>query len=76
MPAPTAPNPPNPPSPPADAKPPMIPRSRGFVILLLGLLLVNLVVSFATILGIAYLLQRQRNKLRGAGAEHRTGGYR
>ena len=25
---------------------------------------------------IAYLLQQQRNKLRGSGAEHRTGGYR
>jgi cell division protease FtsH len=33
---------------PAEAKPPMIPRSRGFLILLLGLLVVNLVVSFAT----------------------------
>ena len=35
-----------------------------------------IVVSFATILGIAFLLQRQRNKLRGTGTEHRTGGYR
>jgi len=35
-----------------------------------------IVVSFATILGIAFLLQQQRHKLRGSGAEHRTGGYR
>jgi type II secretory pathway component PulF len=35
-----------------------------------------IVVSFATILGVAYLLQVQRHKLRGTGAEHRTGGYR
>ena len=39
-------------------------------------ILMFIVVSFATILGIAYLLQRQRNKLRGSGTEHRTGGYR
>ena len=35
-----------------------------------------IVVSFSVILAIAYLLQQQRNKLRGAGTEHRTGGYR
>ena len=35
-----------------------------------------IVVSFATILGVAFLLQQTRNKLRGGGAEHRTGGYR
>jgi cell division protease FtsH len=45
MAAPTA---PNPPERPAGAKPPMIPRSRGFLFFLLGLLVVNLVVSFAT----------------------------
>src|SRR5207248_3675746 len=33
---------------PDDAKPPMIPRSRGFLMFLLGLLVLNLVLSFAT----------------------------
>jgi cell division protease FtsH len=32
----------------ADQRPPMIPRSRGFLLLLLGLLAINLVLSFAT----------------------------
>jgi hypothetical protein len=36
----------------------------------------SIVVSFTTILAIAFLLQQQRNKLRGTGSEHRTGGYR
>ena len=35
-----------------------------------------IVVSFATIVAIGFLLQQQRNKLRGTGGEHRTGGYR
>jgi hypothetical protein len=32
--------------------------------------------SFSVILGAAYGLQVWRNRLRGTGAEHRTGGYR
>ena len=35
-----------------------------------------IVVSFAAILGTAYILQEWRNSLRGTGSEHRTGGYR
>jgi cell division protease FtsH len=45
MAAPTAPNPSDGP---AEAKTPMIPRSRSFLMLLLALLVVNLVVAFAT----------------------------
>ncbi len=33
-------------------------------------------VSFAIMLGAAYLIQQHRNKLRGTGREHQTGGYR
>jgi hypothetical protein len=32
--------------------------------------------SFTVILGAAYVVQEARNKLRGTGGEHRTGGYR
>ena len=35
-----------------------------------------IVVSFAVILGAAYILQEARNKLRQTGEQHRTGGYR
>ena len=37
---------------------------------------VIIVVSFGAILFSAYKAQELRNKLRGSGAEHRTGGYR
>ncbi len=32
--------------------------------------------TFTVILGAAYIVQEARNKLRGTGGEHRTGGYR
>jgi len=32
--------------------------------------------AFTVILGAAYVVQEARNKLRGTGGEHRTGGYR
>jgi hypothetical protein len=35
-----------------------------------------IVVSFSIILGAGYVLQQARNRLRGSGTEHRTGGYR
>jgi hypothetical protein len=38
--------------------------------------IVIIVGSFSVILGTAYGLQQWRNRLRGTGAEHRTGGYR
>ena len=53
-------------------------RMRSFWALKLRDLVAVIIIvgSFSTILAIAFFMQQWRNRLRGSGAEHRTGGYR